>query len=39
MATFERALALSPRNVPLTVRYAEALMKTEQPESRSHPVA
>jgi beta-barrel assembly-enhancing protease len=26
--TFERALALSPRNVPLTVRYAEALLKS-----------
>jgi predicted Zn-dependent protease len=26
-ATFEQALALSPRNVPLSVRYAEALLK------------
>ncbi len=33
MATFERALALSPRNVPLTVRYAEALMKTGNPKA------
>jgi beta-barrel assembly-enhancing protease len=28
LSTFERALALSPRNVPLTVRYAEALLKS-----------
>jgi predicted Zn-dependent protease len=27
LATFQRALALSPRNVPLTMRYAEALLK------------
>ena len=33
MATFERALALSPRNVPVTVRYAEALMKTGNPKA------
>ena len=24
LATFRRALALSPRNIPLTMRYAEA---------------
>jgi predicted Zn-dependent protease len=29
--TFERGLALSPRNVPLSVRYAEALMQIGQP--------
>jgi predicted Zn-dependent protease len=27
LATFRRGLALSPRNVPLTMRYAEALLK------------
>ena len=27
MATFRRGLALSPRNIPLSMRYAEALMK------------
>ncbi len=27
LATFRRALSLSPRNIPLTLRYAEALMK------------
>jgi beta-barrel assembly-enhancing protease len=27
---FKRALALSPRNVPLTMRYAEALLKVDQ---------
>lgn len=31
LATFERALKLFPRNVPITVRYAETLMKTNQP--------
>jgi predicted Zn-dependent protease len=30
LATFEKALAVSPRNVPLTVRYAEALMKLDR---------
>jgi len=30
--TFERGLALSPRNVPLSVRYAEALMAVGQPK-------
>lgn len=34
-ATFERALALFPRNVPLVVHYAEALLQLEQPE-RAH---
>jgi predicted Zn-dependent protease len=28
LATFRRALNLSPRNIPLTMRYAESLMKT-----------
>ena len=28
--TFRRALTLSPRNVPLTMRYAEALLKADQ---------
>jgi predicted Zn-dependent protease len=28
--TFRRALALSPRNIPLTMRYAEALLKADQ---------
>jgi predicted Zn-dependent protease len=27
LATFQRALKLSPRNIPLTMRYAEALLK------------
>jgi predicted Zn-dependent protease len=30
LATFRRALNLSPRNIPLTMRYAEALLKTDQ---------
>ena len=30
LATFRRALALSPRNIPLTMRYAEALLKAGQ---------
>jgi predicted Zn-dependent protease len=30
LATFQRALALSPRNVPLTMRYADALLKANQ---------
>jgi predicted Zn-dependent protease len=30
LATFEQGLVLSPRNVPLTVRYAEALLATGQ---------
>ena len=28
--TFRRALVLSPRNIPLTMRYAEALLKANQ---------
>lgn len=34
-ATFERALNLFPRNVPLVVHYAEALLRLEQPK-RAH---
>jgi beta-barrel assembly-enhancing protease len=30
LATFRRALNLSPRNIPLTMRYAEALLKAGQ---------
>jgi predicted Zn-dependent protease len=30
--TFEHGLALSPRNVPLSVRYADALMEVGQPK-------
>jgi predicted Zn-dependent protease len=30
--TFRKALTLSPRNIPLTMRYAEALLKAEQPK-------
>jgi predicted Zn-dependent protease len=30
LAVFRRALSLSPRNIPLTMRYAEALMKADQ---------
>ena len=30
LATFQRALTLSPRNIPLTMRYAEALLKADQ---------
>ncbi|MDR2214731.1 MAG: M48 family metalloprotease [Nevskiaceae bacterium] len=32
LATFEKGLALSPRNVPLTVHYAEALMQADKPK-------
>jgi len=32
LSTFARALTLFPRNVPLTVRYAEALMRADQPK-------
>ena len=32
LATFQRALTLSPRNIPLTMRYAEALLKANQPK-------
>lgn len=35
MATFERALALFPRNLPLVIHYAEALLQTGEPE-RAH---
>jgi predicted Zn-dependent protease len=31
LATFAKALGLFPRNVPVTVRYAEALMRADQP--------
>ncbi len=31
--TFRRALVLSPRNIPLTMRYAEALLKAGQPKT------
>ena len=31
--TFTRAMALFPRNVPLTIRYAEALMQYDRPET------
>jgi predicted Zn-dependent protease len=37
MATFERGLALSPRNVPLTVHYAEALLQADKPK-KAHEV-
>jgi predicted Zn-dependent protease len=30
LETFHRALILSPRNIPLTMRYAEALVKADQ---------
>src|SRR5689334_12729523 len=30
LTTFRRALTLSPRNIPLTMRYAEALLKANQ---------
>jgi predicted Zn-dependent protease len=33
LATFRRALNLSPRNIPLTMRYAEALLKSDQPKA------
>ncbi len=33
LSTFERALSLSPRNVPLTVRYAETLVKAGNPKA------
>ena len=32
LATFERGLEISPRNVPLTVRYAEALLDLDKPK-------
>jgi predicted Zn-dependent protease len=37
LQTFARALELFPRNVPLTVRYAEALMRAGQPR-RAHEI-
>jgi predicted Zn-dependent protease len=37
LATFRRALALSPRNIPLTMRYAESLMKAGDAK-RAHAV-
>jgi len=37
LATFQRALALSPRNIPLTLRYAESLMKANDPK-KAHAV-
>jgi predicted Zn-dependent protease len=30
LGVFKRALAVSPRNIPLTMRYAEALLKADQ---------
>ena len=33
LIVFKRALDLSPRNIPLTMRYAEALMKADQPKA------
>jgi beta-barrel assembly-enhancing protease len=30
LVVFQRALSLSPRNIPLTMRYADALMKADQ---------
>jgi predicted Zn-dependent protease len=32
LQTFEQGLAIAPRNVPLTVRYAELLMQLERPK-------
>jgi predicted Zn-dependent protease len=37
LTTFSRALELFPRNVPLTVRYAEALLRAGQPR-RAHEI-
>jgi len=37
LATFEHALVLSPRNVPVTVRYSESLLRLEQPR-KAHQV-
>ena len=33
LAAFRRALNLSPRNIPLTMRYAESLMKAGDPKT------
>ncbi|MFQ5635513.1 MAG: M48 family metalloprotease [Gammaproteobacteria bacterium] len=35
LATFDHAIKLFPRNVPLTIRYAEALLVNEEP-ARAH---
>jgi predicted Zn-dependent protease len=32
LTTYENAMKLFPRNVPLTIRYAEALMQDDQPD-------
>jgi predicted Zn-dependent protease len=37
LATFEQAMQLFPRDVPVTVRYADALMRANQPK-RAHQV-
>lgn len=37
LATFEQAIGLFPRNVPLTVRYAETLLRYEQAQ-KSHDI-
>jgi predicted Zn-dependent protease len=37
LATLEQALELSPRNIPVTVRYAEALLQAGRPK-RAHEV-
>jgi predicted Zn-dependent protease len=37
LATFEQAMQLFPRNVPLTVRYAEALLRYNEPD-RAHTI-
>lgn len=37
LATFERAFELFPRNVPLVVHYAEALLQLEQP-AKAHKI-
>ena len=36
---FKRGLALSPRNIPLTMRYAEALLKADQAKDRARGAA
>ena len=37
LATFEQAMRLFPRNIPVTVRYADALVRANQPK-RAHEV-
>ncbi len=32
LSTYQNAMELFPRNVPLTIRYAEALMQDDQPD-------